>query len=114
MLAALSLACAASGYLPFLSDFLAMDRFFASPVRRIVQGAALLLGLGAVCLTYDFLQPYTLVVYGAAYGRFPEPVQPFCFLLALFWQAGATLLSLGLAASLPAARIFPQKERNRL
>ena len=126
VLAALSLACAASGYLPFLSDLLAMDRFFAfavffflgyyirkedadrffaSPIRRIVQAAALLLGLGAVCLTYDFLQPYTLVVYGAAYGRFPEPVQPFCFLLALFWQAGATLLSLGLAASLPAARI---------
>ena len=52
-----------------------------------------------------FSSPYTLVVYGAAYGRFTEPVQPFCFLLALFWQAGATLLSLGLAASLPAARI---------
>lgn len=126
VLAAVSLLSAFSGYLPFLSDFLAIDRFVAfapffllgyyakrtdvdrfmkSPCRKTVQAAAVVIELAVGLLTYDRLQKVMRVVYGAAYYRYSEDVYRFCWLLAIIWQAASVMISLGMASCLPARKI---------
>ena len=76
------------------------ERFVRTKARiPFLAAGALIAGFLFLC-TYDLLMPYIQVVYGIKYARFGENLYPYGALIRGLWYLAASLLSLGLMATI--------------